>query len=200
MTIVSVVFHPLLVASYVTCLLLYSTPELLPAIPVEASVQFLLLVFFMTAAMPGISIFLLRRFNYISDLELEKRGERLIPFAFILFYYVAASYLFMFELGMGYLFNLVMISVTLLILILILITTKFKISIHAAAVWSAAGYLTAIYASHGITVNWMYYTTIIAAGLTTVSRLYLQYHTPKEAWSGSFLGFSYSFLVFMSLG
>lgn len=200
MIIVSVVFHPLLIASYVTSLLLYSAPELLPRIPTEASLQFLLMVLIITGVMPAISILLLKTFKYISDLELQKRGERLVPFAFILFYYIVACYLFIFKLEMGHLFNLVIASVTLLILILIVITTKFKISIHAAAIWGAVGYLTAIFISQGLTVNWLYYALIIAAGLTTASRLYLRYHTPKEAWIGSLFGFSYSFLIFMILG
>jgi len=199
MKIVSVAFHPLLIASHLTTLLLLLAPELLSGIPSSASLQFILIVFLITALMPAISILLLKTFKYISDFELVKRNERLIPFAFILFYYVVASYLFMFRLEMGYLFNLVMVSVTVLILILLIITSRFKISIHSAAIWSAVGYLTAIFISQGLSVSWIYYSIVIVAGLTTTSRLYLGYHSNKEAWIGSILGFSYSFLIFMVL-
>jgi len=197
MKIVSVAFHPLLIASHLSALLLFSAPELLPRIPPSASWQFILIIFLITALMPAISILLLKTFKYISDFELEKRNERLIPFAFILFYYSGASYLFMFKLEMGHLFNLVMVSVTILILLLLMITTRFKISIHSAAIWGAVGYLTAIFISQGLTVNWIYYLVVLMAGLTTCSRLYLGYHTSKEAWLGCILGFSFSFLVLM---
>ena len=199
MKIVSVAFHPLLIATHLSLLILFLAPELLPGIQPQAYRHFLLLVFIITAVMPALSLFLLKAFKYISDLELKKRNERALPFAFILFYYGIASYLFMVKLEMGWLFNLVMISVTVLILLLLIISTRFKISIHAAAAWSAAGYLTAILITQHITLNWVYYLTLCLAGLTTASRLYLGYHTPKEAWLGAVLGFCYSLLIFVVL-
>ena len=192
------IFHPLLIASHLTALLLYTAPELLPRIQPQVSRQFLLIVFIITAVLPAFSIFLLKTFKYISDLELVKRRERVIPFAFILFYYGIASYLFMVKLEMEFLFNIVMISVTALIAILLVITMKFKISIHSAAIWGAVGYLTAINITQSITVDWIYYSVVLIAGLTSTSRLYLGYHTSKEVWTGSLLGFSYCFLVFVA--
>lgn len=200
MKLISAVFHPLLVATHVTLLLLYTAPELLPRVPEETAVQFVLIVFVLTGGMPAISIFLLKTFNYISDFELRKRGERLLPFLFIIVYYLLAIYLFMIKLQMGYLFNLVMVSVTILIMILLLITSlKFKISIHSAAIWSAVGYLTAISITQGLIVTTSYYGLVLCAGLTTSSRIYLGYHTPKESWTGVGLGFLYSFSVFYLL-
>jgi len=199
MKIVSVAFHPLLIATHLSLLILFLAPELLPTIQPQAYKHFLLLVFIITAVMPALSLFLLKSFKYISDLELKNRNERALPFAFILFYYGIASYLFMVKLEMGFLFNLVMISVTVLIFLLLLISTKFKISIHSAAAWSAAGYLTAIFITQNIDLHWAFYLTICLAGLTTASRLYLGYHSPKEAWLGAILGFSYSLLIFILL-
>ena len=191
MKIVSVVFHPLLIATHLTALLLFKAPELLPRIQPQIHLQFLLIIFLITCVMPAFSLFLLKTFKYISDLELEKRSERLAPFLLILFYYGVACYLFKEKLEMDYLFNLVMISVTILIFILLLITFRFKISIHAAAIWGAVGYLTAITITYGLTVDWIYYLMVFMAGLTSTSRLYLGYHNSKEVWSAALFGFSY---------
>ena len=195
MKMVSVVFHPLLIATYLSALILYQSPELFPRIQPQVAPQFILVVFLLTAALPGFSIFLLRSFKYISDMELMKRNERLVPFTFILFYYAAACYLFIEKLEMGVLFSIVMISVTVLIFILLIITAKFKISIHSAAVWGSVGYLTGIHLVEGIPTNLVFYFLLIAAGLTSTSRLYLGYHRPTEVWSGAIFGFSYSFIV-----
>lgn len=195
MKIISVVFHPLMIATHLSALLLLTAPELLPRIQPQVITQFLLVVFLMTALMPAFSVFLLRSFKYISDLELENRKERIIPFTFILFYYVVASYLFHEKLDMGALFTTVIISVTLLISLLLIITSKFKISIHAAAIWGAVGYLTGIVLLFDVQLGWMYYASILIAGLTCTSRLYLGYHSSKEVWTGSIMGFSYSFFV-----
>ncbi|MDE0470512.1 MAG: phosphatase PAP2 family protein [Ekhidna sp.] len=196
MKITSVVFHPLLIATHLTGLFLYISPELLSGIQPQATLHFLLLVFLITGFLPAFSIFLLKKLNYVSDTEIIKRNERLIPFLFILIYYIIACYLFYEKLEMGPLFNLVMISVTTLIFFLILITLKFKISIHATAIWSAAGYLTAILIHHA-EVRIIIFAGLIFAGLTSTSRLYLGYHTPQQVWMGAILGFFYGLTVIL---
>ncbi|MEM6816078.1 MAG: phosphatase PAP2 family protein [Bacteroidota bacterium] len=195
MKLVSVVFHPLLIATYLIALLLYKAPELLPRIQPQVQLQFLMVILLITGVMPAFSIIILKTFKYISDLELLKRRERITPFTFILFYYCIASYLFMEKLEMEFLFNMLITSSTLLIFILLLITVRFKISTHSAAIWSAVGYLTAIIITQGIDVDWIYYLLVTLAGLTATSRLYLDCHTSKEVWSGTILGFGYSLLV-----
>lgn len=195
MKIVSVVFHPLLMATYLGTLLLYQTPELVTRIRPDAIPRFLLLVFLLTGLMPAFSVFLLKAFKYISSLEMSNRNERIVPFIFILVYYGIASYLFLVKLEISMLFMILMISSTLLILILTLITLKYKISIHAAAVWSFAGYLTGILVTYNTNLGWIYYAIILAAGLTSTSRLYLGSHSEDEVWAGSILGFTYGYLT-----
>ncbi|MEM6642466.1 MAG: hypothetical protein AAF616_05775 [Bacteroidota bacterium] len=195
MKVVSAIFHPLLIATHVASLFLLTVPALFAGLPASAKQQLLLLVFLLTGAMPALSIFMMKTFKLISDLELSNRRERTIPFAFILFYYILACYLFAVQLELNYLFNLVMISVTVLIFVLLLISTRFKISIHAAAIWSAVGYLTGMIFRLDLGVQNIYYLIVALAGLTVTSRLYLDYHTPKEVWTGSILGFLYSLSI-----
>jgi len=199
MKLISAVFHPLLIATYLIATFLFITPELLPRIQEEIALHFLLVVFLITGLIPMLSIILLRRFNYISSYRMDERKDRALPFTFILFYYGAASYLFLVKLEMGFLFNLVMISETILILILLLITLKFKISIHAATIWSAVGIFSGLLVSQIIEIHWIYYTAIVLAGITSMSRLSLNSHSPKEVWSGMALGFCYSFLILLFL-
>lgn len=195
MKIISVVFHPLLMATYLSAMLFTKAPELFPRVMPQVIPEFVLVVFITTCLMPALSIFLLRTFAYISNLELTKRAERLRPFIFIAFYYVASSYLFADKLEMGPVFMTVMIGVSVLITALLIITIWFKISIHATAIWSGVGFITALMVTMAVNLGWYYFGLIIAAGLTSSSRLYLGYHQPKEVWSGAILGFVYSFLT-----
>lgn len=197
MKIISVVFHPLLAPTYLSYVLFMEAPELFPRVMPQVVSQFVLVVFITTCLMPALSIFLLRTFSFISNLELTKRSERVIPFIFIACYYAASSYLFAEKLEMGPVFMTVMIGVTILIVILLIITIWFKISIHAAAIWSGVGFISALTISMGVNLGWYYYALILAAGLTGTSRLYLGYHLPKEVWSGAALGFLYSFLIIL---
>ncbi|WP_421763239.1 hypothetical protein [Ekhidna sp.] len=182
-------------ATYLSTILFHKSPELFPRVIPEAIPQFVLVVFITTCLMPALSIFLLRSFSYISNLELTKRKERIRPFIFIAFYYAASSYLFADKLQMGPVFMTVMISVSTLIALLLVITAWFKISIHASAVWSGLGFICALIVTMGVDIGWYFYAVIIAAGLTSTSRLYLGYHQPKEVWSGALLGFAYSYLT-----
>ncbi|MEQ9467822.1 MAG: hypothetical protein RLN88_10455 [Ekhidna sp.] len=195
MKIISVVFHPLLVATYLSTMLFIKTPELFPRVMPQAVPSFVLAIFITTCVMPALSLFLLRTFAYISNLELTKRRERITPFIFITFYYAASAYLFDEKLEMGPVFMTIMIGVTVLIALLLIITIKFKISIHSAAMWSGVGFVSAIMVNLGVNLGWYFYALIMAAGLTSSSRLFLGYHQPKEVWSGAILGFVYSFLT-----
>ena len=182
-------------ATYLSAMLFTKAPELFPRVMHQLIPQFVLVIFITTCVMPALSIFLLRTFAYISNLELTTRSERIRPFIFIALYYAASSYLFGEKLEMGPVFMTVMISVSVLIILLLIITTWFKISIHAAATWSGVGFVSALILSMGVNPGWYFYFLILAAGITSTSRLYLGYHQPKEVWSGAILGFVYSFLT-----
>lgn len=149
--------------------------------------------------MPALSIFLLRSFGFISNLELTKRQERLRPFLFIAFYYIASSYLFSEKLGMGPVFMTIMQGGSILIIALMIVTLWFKISIHATAIWSAVGYVSALAVFGGVDLGNYYFALILAAGITSTSRLALGYHAPKEVWAGILIGFAYSFLTMLAL-
>ena len=191
------VFHPLLIVTYLSSMLFTKAPELFPRIIPQVVPQCVLVVFITTCLMPALSIFLLRTFAFVSNLELTKRSERIRPFIFIAFYYAVSSYLFADKLEMGPVFITIMIGVSVLIVMLLIITAWFKISIHSAAVWGWVGFVSALVMTMGVNVGWYFYAIIIAAGLTSTSRLYLGYHQPKEVWSGAILGFVYSFLIIL---
>lgn len=131
--------------------------------------------------------------SMITSFELVKRTERFYPFAIITMYYGVAAYLFSTKIQIGNPFDVIMISVTLLTGLLLIISFRFKISVHSAAIWGAVGFLGALIVTMGIDLGIFFYVVIIAAGLTSSSRLFLGYHTPKEVWAGAILGFSFSF-------
>lgn len=192
MKIISIIGHPLLMASYVSTILALNTPELLGINP-QVVHYFLLAVFLTTCLIPAISIFSLRFFTQISNLELTVREERPIPFLMILIWYSVTSYLFIFKLQLGKPFSLIIISVTVLIGILLLVTRWFKISIHATAAWASAGILAAIAILYGVLDREILFLLILLAGLTSSSRLSMNYHTSREIWIGTVLGFIYGF-------
>jgi hypothetical protein len=131
----------------------------------------------------------------VSNLELTKREERILPFLAIAIFYGAATYMFFVKLKLNPPLTTMMVLVTVLIVLLSIITVKFKISIHAAASWGVVGLLSAL--SLKLTGGMLLYPLIfvtLMAGAVSSARLKLGYHTPKEIWSGSLMGFMLNFM------
>lgn len=199
MKLISALCHPLLMATYVSTVLLSRAPELF-TIQAQAVGYFVLTIFLTTCFIPAFSLFSLKLFAKVSSLELTSKEERPLPFFFITVWYAVATYLFINKLNIGAPISTIMISITILIGLLFIITKWFKISIHAAAIWGAVGILAALMISKGIILTEVLYASIFLAGLTCTSRLYLGYHRPREIWAGTVLGFSFSFLTLYVFG
>ncbi len=192
MQFVSLICHPLLMATYMSIILTQRAPELF-AFQAAAVNYFILAVFLTTCLIPAFSIFSLRLFSKISSLELTEREERPLPFLFIFIWYSLSTYLFITKLQLGPPFSLIIIAVTALIGLLFLITRWIKISIHSTAIWGSVGIIAALILTRGLLIQDFLYVFILLAGLTTSARLYLGYHQPSESWLGSILGFAFCF-------
>lgn len=185
-------------ATFVMVAFYYVAPELFSPVPLSSIPVVLFAAFLTTFLIPLLSILILKMTSRVSSLELTKREERILPFASITLFYGAATYMFYEKLQLGPPLTTIMILVSCLILLLSLITLKFKISIHAAGSWGVAGLFVAM--SFGIAGQSMFIPVIcsvLIAGAVSWSRLALGYHTSKEVWAGSFLGFLFTFFLLL---
>ncbi len=199
MKLISGLCHPLLMATYLSVIILIGAPELF-SFSVRTSRILVLAVFLTTCVIPAFSIYTLKLFSRISNLELTNKDERPLPFSFIFIWYAVTSFLFVYRLELGRPFSTIIMAVTILIGMLFIITRWFKISIHATAIWSAVGIITSLMITGAITLFNVLIGSILLAGLTSTSRLYLGYHEPREVWFGGALGFSFSFLAVYFFG
>ncbi len=199
MKLISGLCHPLLMATYLSSIILIGAPELF-TFPERTARILVLAVFLTTCAIPAFSIYTLKLFSRISNLEITNKEERPLPFSFIFIWYGVSSFLFVYRLELGPPLSAILIAVTILIGILLIISRWFKISIHATAIWSAVGIIMALMMAGATTLLGVLVSSILLAGLTTTSRLYLGYHNPKEVWYGGLLGFSFSFAAVYLFG
>ncbi|MGB3467758.1 MAG: hypothetical protein WBA74_20900 [Cyclobacteriaceae bacterium] len=193
--VLSVVFNPLLIGTYLFWTFTFVYPEIFWPYSQKQHLWLFGIFAIGTLIMPAVSLVFLRTTGYISGFEIEDRKQRPIPFFFITFWHVVVSYLFIAKLSLGWHMTIIMFTTTFLIALLTLITFRFKISIHSAGIWGAAGYLSAIIVrGHQREVLLPLIIVFLIAGAVGTARLYLNRHTLKEVAYGALLGFAISFL------
>lgn len=195
--VLSYVFHPLLLATYLFGLLTLTLPAGMAPLRTEGHWNFVFLIFCVTFLLPGFNILIFKFFGTIKSVTLEDRRERVVPFAFIAILYAAVTYLFYSRTRIGLNDTLLkfLIIIDVLVLLATIITIFYKISIHSMAVWAFIGILLPLNkVSEEGTLLYPTLASIVIAGLVMASRLQLHAHTPREVMIGAMTGLMASFV------
>jgi hypothetical protein len=200
--IISVVFHPLLMATYLFSLLAWALPSALAPLQPASHLTFIVLIFIVTFLLPLSNIGIFRVFGTIRSFSMVERKERVVPFIFISAIYVAVTYLFYSKtrISPGDNFLKLMIIIDLLVIVSTIATFFFKVSVHSIGIWGLVGItllLTKI-----AEVNTLFYATIgliLLAGVVMSSRLQLAAHNSREVMLGGVLGLATSIAGMLTL-
>lgn len=194
--VISFIFHPLLMATYLLGLLSFYLPSALYPINVGSRWSFLLLIFVMTFALPVINISFFRIMGTISSFNMIQRRERIRPFFLITIIYCFVTYIFSFKTRISTddsLFKLLLI-IDCLVIAATMITFFYKVSIHSIGIMGLLGIIIPL--NKVAENNSLFLPTIallIIAGLVMSARLQLNSHTPREVFVGALTGFSIGF-------
>jgi hypothetical protein len=184
--IISIVFHPLLMPTY----LIIVVGKFFPAMLMVGPDHIWLIssfVFGFTFVVPAVNLLLFRYLGSIQSLQLASRRERILPFIFISLMYGLVAFLFYYKLPFSANFNRLMLIVAMLVVIATIITFFYKVSVHSLAMGGFVGILFPLI-RFSPTLLWP--TTFIVAimGVVISSRLLLEAHTPRETLIGSLAG------------
>lgn len=200
--IVSFLFHPLLLATYLLALLAVTLPAALDPLQPKGYTTFFIFIFIVTFVLPVFNLAILRISGTVDSFVLRERKQRIMPFIFISVIYVAITYVFYAKYKFGLNDNLLklMIIIDLLVLVATITTFFFKVSVHAIGIWGLVGItllLTKI--SESDTLLYASLSLILLAGVIMASRLKLDAHTPREVMWGGVLGLATSILGMLFL-
>src|SRR3954468_4193858 len=95
--VISFVFHPLLLTTYLVVVLSLFFPPML-MIKRETLLPIAGFVFMVTFVLPAFNLLTFRYFGNISSLSLDQHKERILPFFFIAVIYILVTGLFYFKL------------------------------------------------------------------------------------------------------
>ena len=193
--VVSVLFHPLLIPTYLFVILAFALPSALAPIQPASHSTFILLIFIVTFVLPLFNVAIFKFFGTIESITLMDRKERILPFTFVVIIYFAITYLLYSrtQISLDDNFLKLMMIMDLLGLAALVATLFFKVSVHSMGIWGLIGVtmpLTKI-----SEVNALFYVSlglIVLAGVIMSSRLLLGAHTSRKVMWGSVIGLATS--------
>jgi hypothetical protein len=189
--VISFVFHPLLMATYLFCLMAWVFPSALAPVNVEQHRAYISLIFLTTFLLPALNIGIFRALGTVSSIAMVERKERIIPFLFITGIYCVITYLLYSKtrLDLSDNFLRLMMVIDFLVIVATLCTFFFKISVHSVAIWGLIGML--ILLTKMTALNSLLFVSlglILLAGIIMSARLQLGVHTSREVMWGSIVG------------
>lgn len=186
----SVLFHPLLIPTYLFLLVLYGLPQSAVTFPFESRWVILAIIFFTTFIIPGLGTYFLYRNGLISSLHIQNRPERSLPFFFTTICFGVTSYLLYQEQVFDRLLFYIMLLITLSVFLLYLFSFRWKISAHSVGLGGGLGILLYLHANQPESpLIYVLVIAILIIGAVMSARLALQNHTPTEVYTGFLLGF-----------
>jgi membrane-associated phospholipid phosphatase len=148
----------------------------------------------LTVAMPLLSLVVLYKWGVISDINLSKRKERILPTYIALIYYGSFYYLMRQIQGIDVVILSAIFSCVVAITMTNIITSWWKISIHGAGISLVTGIFVAAAQAKFINHTPTIIILFLLVGIVGWSRLYLHKHSPAQVYAGSILGFVVSYL------
>jgi membrane-associated phospholipid phosphatase len=192
----STVFHPLLIPTYAFIFLDWAYPYLFFNLDLISKSRLFVTIFINTFLFPMISLFIMKKLDFISSFHLPDRKERIIPYIAIIAFYFW-TYLVVKNLGVGALINDILFGVCISVFLVFFFNGFFKISAHATASGAFVG-LSIFLAFHSVyNLELLLMIIVLLAGLIGSSRLYLAAHNSFEIYSGYLVGLAGQFLSFM---
>ncbi|MCB0494949.1 MAG: hypothetical protein KDC79_02335 [Cyclobacteriaceae bacterium] len=199
-TILSYVFHPLMMSTYLFTLIVWLSPyNVLPVgFSVSGSIVLISLIWITTFLIPTLSLFVLKMSGSITSLTLKNREERIAPIIYTTLMYGVTAYLFKEKVELGPMIYVLLGISTLLIGLTGLITLVWKISIHTLALGGLIGVLMAINQYTSIpNISVVLTLLFVFSGLVASARLKLSAHSPAQVYSGFVLGVFVSFVSYI---
>lgn len=193
-------FHPMLIPTIGFGIFILANPYFFSAYaPRDISFE-LLRVFLLTFFFPAFTVMLLVQLKFVSNYELPKREERIIPFIATGFFYIWTFYVY-YNVGAYSAYQAILLGASISIFLGLLINVLFfKISAHASGVGGLVAFVMILLPIAQLNMTPIFLLSILAAGLVGTSRLYLKAHTGREVLSGYFLGYFSQWLAFMITG
>lgn len=195
--IVSYVFHPMLVGTYLFAFMVFMLPAALYPVAERSQLLFLALFFTITCVLPVFMLSILKALGSLKSFTMKTRQERIFPFFMMVVLYGSFTYMMLRQNNGNFEGNVIkfLLIIDCLVLVGTLVTLFFKVSIHAIGMMGLVGILIPLNReSDNVLLLWVTLGVIVLAGIVMSARLQLNAHTPRQILAGALSGFLIGFL------
>ncbi|MCF8309404.1 MAG: hypothetical protein K9I68_10380 [Bacteroidales bacterium] len=196
--ILSIVFHPLLIPSYLLLLFLNVDIHYSLIVPFKGKLLMVALVLLTTAVLPSFLIMIYYRMGWIKSIYMEDKKDRMLPFFTAGTVFLVAAFMLK-NLQIGAPFFYLMLGVAVVTIVVMVINNFWKISAHTASMGGLLGAITGLVMNYGLDIMTLVYGVTIAGGVVGFARLKLKAHNPAQVYTGYVAGFLSMFLFFSYL-
>ena len=186
--VLSYIVHPLFIPAVVTAVLLWVHPLNRLLISDFNKPRIFAMVVLYTAVFPGISVFLLWRLKFISNVYMHTQKERIIPYVIAMFFFFWIYYVSRNLETFPFALKQFLMGVFLSSASAMFANIYTKISMHGMAVGGLVGFA---FIQQFRDPYWLGSWSLLAlfvAGLICTARLILNAHKPVDIYAGFFTG------------
>ncbi|MCK5079299.1 MAG: hypothetical protein KAR09_05120 [Bacteroidales bacterium] len=194
--VISVIFHPLLIPTYLIAVLINLNVFFALMIPDEAKWKIIILVLITSAIFPLIILYGMYRLKLVKSLLIDSREERLYPYiATSIFFFVSCYMIWQINISPVYYYCL--LGASILAVLTLLINIFWKISAHTVSMGGVLGILIGLQTVLLIDIMWLIVIIILISGIVGFARLRAGTHTQAQIYTGYILGFFGTFLLIL---
>ncbi len=209
---VSIVFHPLLIVTYMLVILLLVNPYMFGVNDLASakSKQLILLIFLSTFIIPGFAVVMMKALGMIDSLQMKTKSERIGPYIVtgILYMWLFQNILNNPDIPSAY--KVFVLGATIGLFVSFFFNLFTKISMHALGMGGLLGMIiiTSLLFSYGsfvfsigpfgmmeMSMNALLLIVILISGLVCTCRLLLNAHDLQDLYSGFIIGIGAQFLA-----
>jgi membrane-associated phospholipid phosphatase len=186
---ISSVLHPLLMPTYIFAFAFYVIPAMVAPIRSEAFLPLLSLVFISTFLIPVLVVLILVKMEFISEVNIDNRKDRILPHIFSSLIYVAVTWFFHSKLAAVPFMFVLIASISFCMVAVTLINLFWKISAHSTAIGGLFSFFVFYYVINSSLQSFcLILVVLLVSGFVMASRLFLGVHSLAQVCSGFVLG------------
>ncbi len=193
--IISLIFHPIIIPTYILLILFNLKAYFSLIIPYHTKLIIIIMVFIMTFILPLLFTIILKKKDIVKTFQMETREERVYPFMITAICYYLTYYIIK-QMQLPPVFYLINIGGVFLVIAILIINFYWKISVHLTGIGGMLGTLIGLSLRFMVDMPFIIFIVILISGLLGFARLKLHAHSPAQVYAGFLMGFSVMLLLF----